>query len=120
MPVEALDELAAVWWKYHRQLAPSASDMSDQEYEVMDAADSEVERLSQQVASLGALVAALVERAPDEEAIPYIGTWVLEDAEVYVGAQGIREVISSLEPAIADRVASGYLPNYGLRPQGGE
>jgi len=92
--------------------------MSDDEYEVMDAADSEVERLSQQVGSLVALVAALVERAPDEEAIPYIGTWVLEDAEAYVGEHGIREVISSLEAGTAARVASGYLPRYGLHPEG--
>lgn len=111
--MERLDELASVWWQFHGE-ERAVRELTEEEYERMDAADEEVERLSQQVASLTELVAALARRAPDAECVAYVGTWVLEDAEAYVGAAGIREVLASLDAVIAERVASGYLPDYGL------
>jgi hypothetical protein len=112
--MDQLNELATQWWRFHRPERREGQHLTDAEYDLMDAADEEVDRLSQEVGSLAQLVAALVERAPDIESIAYVGTWVLEDAEIYVGASGIRQVLSTLDPVAAQRVASGYLPNYGL------
>lgn len=114
--MKRLDELASLWWQFHDGKRP-VRDLTDDEYQLMDAADQEVEQLSQQVKSLAELIAALVERAPNVESLAYVGTWVLEDAEIYVGAAGVRQVLATLDPGIAELVASGYLPNYGLPPR---
>jgi hypothetical protein len=114
----SLDELAAGWWRFHGRASGSPQELSEAEYQLMDAIDDEVDERSRRIDSLTALVAALVRYAPDEESVPYLGTWVLEDAETYVGPVGIERVLASLDPATARRVESGYLPNYGLPPEG--
>jgi len=105
----ALDDLAAVWWRFHGPNWQSETH-SDPDNELTDAADEEVERRSQDVASLVAVVEALVRHAPSGAPIAYIGTWVLEDADAYVGRDGIAQALASLDPDAAEGVASGYIP----------
>ncbi len=108
--------VAEAWWRYYGPTAPSIDELKGDEYERAAFVDSEVASLSNDENLLTALLVALVRTAPSLEQIPYIGTVVAEDAEIYLGAR-VSGVLRELPipPDQRDLLLSGYQPGYDVK-----
>lgn len=112
------DTLAQSWWRYHGRhgLLGSRNPITDAQAEELQAVDDWVAAKSNSVPSLAHLVELLARHVPSEKDLPYIGTWVLEDADMDGGASPTEALsLAQLSSPTIDAIRSGYLPP--LAPQ---
>ena len=110
-----LDEVAYAesWWRFRREggLVQTEVPPSDHSATELDAIDSWIESMSSSTESLARLIEVLARCAPNESDLPFIGTWVLEDADMdRAGSPKDALTAADLSDDVREAIRSGYLP----------
>lgn len=106
----SLDELAEAWWRHRLPGGYIESQLSGGIYdETADLVEDVVDALVRNQITFGRILAALVRSAPSRDALAYLGTRVVEDAESAFGSAALSAVEGSgvSESEIRD-VLAGY------------
>lgn len=106
----SLDDLAEGWWKHRlpggyidNQLAGSNYD------ETAELVEDVVDALVRNQVTFGRILVALVRCAPSEDALAYLGTRIVEDAESAFGSSALKAVErSGLSGSVIRAVLAGY------------
>ncbi|WP_309615876.1 hypothetical protein [Salinibacterium sp.] len=107
------ENLAELWWQFHGRggVLGTSNPIDDEQADQLRAVDDWVLAKSESVQSLTRLLELLAQSAPNEDELPYIGTWVLEDADMDHAASPKDALAgANLSQSVIDAIQSGYLP----------
>ncbi|MCS0500389.1 hypothetical protein [Protaetiibacter mangrovi] len=106
-----LERLARDWWVLHGVGGLLSRSHSDEEYEPFADVDDHVDAYGASPEELARMLVALVEAAPNRDELPYLGTWILEDAEMEYSTDVRAAVaLTGLDQPTIDSILSGYIP----------
>jgi hypothetical protein len=107
------ESFAELWWKFHGRggVLGTSDPVDDEQADQLRAVDDWVLAKSESVQSLAHLLELLAQCVPNQDELSYIGTWVLEDADMDHAASPTEALAAAnLSQSVIDAIQSGYLP----------